>query len=190
MRKFVALLFGIFIVACSRGLFWSEPRLALNGQLTTTATVCLYLPEKQINEAIKAVEDWDHSLRGWKHLVAVNAFGSDIFCGYTIREMNPPENDSVVLAEASMIGGHEIRLYRGRYEMDTKGIVMHELGHCLGAQHVSGTLMNPHWYKNAFRCPDQVTVAQVAAFNQVNLGRLAWCWGASEYDGEANRPVD
>lgn len=75
-----------------------------------------------------------------------------------------------------MVGGREISLVKGRYEQDVTGILLHEIGHALGAQHVPGTLMNPRWTPGEFTCPDATTVAQVAAWNKVDLGLLQWCW--------------
>lgn len=80
------------------------------------------------------------------------------------------------LAETSMVGGFEIRMRKGWYEQDIPGILMHEMGHAFGAQHVDGTLMNPTWAPHRFVCPDKTTVAQVAAWWQINLDTLSYCY--------------
>jgi len=159
-------------VACAPT--WSVP--ARNGTFDTpeTYTVCLDLPPAQRAEAHRAVEMWDRSLHQWKHLVAVD--GANEPCSFIISETsNNTTNDPMVIAWTSHVGGSEIFVLIGRYENDVTGILLHELGHALGAQHVPGTLMNDAWQRNLYVCPDVITVAQVAAYNHISLMLLSWC---------------
>lgn len=150
--------------------------------------VCINLPEKQRIAAHQAVEGWDHALHQWKHLIAVD------IKPITPDGEEPPHCDTFVHevvtdqggsdfhsgAWASQVGGMVIFMRKGYYELDTRGILLHELGHVLGAQHLPGTLMSPTYFKYDFECPDGPTVAQVAAWNQVDLNLLCWCQNGGE----------
>ncbi len=173
MKLLFVLFLSLSLVNCS-WTAWRRP--TRNGTTDTPSThyVCINLPESHRSEAARAVELWDQAMSQWVHLKV--AEGPEDWCRYTILEttMEYPD-DPEALAWASMIGGREVSLIKGRYEHDITGIVLHELGHCLGAQHVPGTLMNPRWEPGLFVCPDATTVAQVAAWHHADLGLLSWC---------------
>lgn len=134
--------------------------------------MCVELPPAQLPAADAAIAKWSAALYRWKRLVPVH--GRHEPCSFYVHEgTNGPPN---ILARASVLGGKEITMYRGWYEFDTQGILLHELGHALGAQHVANSLMNPKWVKNLYVCPDLVTVVQVAAWNDVDLEQLSWCY--------------
>lgn len=174
-RRIVALfLFVAIFVACSPA--WRKPPASLaNLDRSTTAYVCLDLPDSQQKAAVEAVEMWDRAIGSWKHLVAVKSH-DDSFCGFWVHETREEHpKDPTALAWASIIGGREIYMKVGRYEKDTRGILLHELGHALGAQHIKGTLMSANWGPEMFICPDVSTVAQVAAYHNLNLETLSWC---------------
>ena len=174
-RRIVA--FFLFVaIACACSPSWRKPPTSLaNLDRATVIYVCLDLPESQQKAAREAVELWDKAIGNWKHLIAVRSH-DDSFCGFWVHEIreNHPK-DPTALAWASAIGGREIFMKIGSYEKDTKGILLHELGHALGAQHINRTLMNPNWWPGAFVCPDVSTVAQVAAYHNLNLEMLSWC---------------
>lgn len=166
-------LLGLTFVGC--GPEWTHPQQ--NGSWTPPSTVyvCIDLPKEQQAAAKLAVDGWDHSLHQWKHLVAIEGRTAD--CTYWVHEVTEVnEDDKHALAWASMLGGHEISMRKGWYEHDTTGILLHELGHAFGAQHVPGTLMNATYWRHGFVCPDATTVAQVAAWNRVSLALLCWCY--------------
>jgi hypothetical protein len=174
-RKLVALfLFVTVFVACSPS--WRKPPVSLaNLDRSSTVYICLDLPDAQQKAASDAVEMWDKAIGNWKHLVATKSH-DDTFCGLWVHETTAMHSkDPTALAWASAIGGREIFMKVGRYEKDTKGILMHELGHALGAQHVVGSLMNATWAPGTFLCPDIQAVGQVAAFHDVDIETLSWC---------------
>ncbi|SRR5260221_366537 len=147
-----------------------------------TARVCIDLPIDQQLPAVRAVKGWDRALHQWRHVEAVDAGvvqgWYEEWCDYVVHETeSEPVSGDIdhVLAWASSVGGTDISMRRGYYEVDTTGILLHELGHAFGAQHMAGTLMNPTWSKVQYACPDAPTVAQVAAWNRVNLSMLCWC---------------
>lgn len=149
---------------------------ALNGPVETN--VCVHLPEEQLESARQAVEQWDIALRQWRRMRFV-AFGSTN-CYLTVTEvaysMAPKaSNGAVALAWVPYVGASSIFMVRGLYERDTTGILMHEIGHAMGASHLPGTLMHWQHRKMTYACPDAATVAQVAAWHRVDLRLLAWC---------------
>lgn len=173
-RIIALFLFAILTLSCSPS--WHKPPASLaNLHDSGKAYVCLDLPDAQLKAAVEAVEMWDKAIGNWKHLVPVKAH-NESYCGFWVHETteNHPKNPES-LAWASRIGGREIFMKIGSYEKDTKGILQHELGHALGAQHVRGTLMNANWSPGAFVCPDVTTVSQISAFHGINLETLSWC---------------
>jgi len=177
---------GSIIAAFVTAFFGCEPRWIGPKRIDTwngvqSTYICLDLPEKVVDEAAEAVKLWDKSLKQWKRMIPVvggvkvtDEF--EIGCSYLITEVEKPNpGDPLAVAWTSRIGGKYIYLRKGYYEEDIKVIVLHELGHAFGAQHVAGTLMNPVYNTITSKCPDVTTVSQVAAFNGLDLSTLSWC---------------
>jgi hypothetical protein len=152
---------------------WLPPASNVDG-IAGIVDVCLALPQDQLREASEAVAMWDKALHQWNRIVAHR--GANPPCDITVREVTTPNRTPGALAWVNGIGGNQVSMYKGHYEQDTKGILLHELGHAFGAQHVPGTLMHPEWSPGSFVCPDHTTVAQVAARYQIDLSILTWCW--------------
>lgn len=180
ISRLILVLALVFASGCSEK--WSEP--AQNGSLIppTMGYVCVDLPQTTRPTALEAVAEWDHAVHNWKKLVIVDGQpGDSSLCSYWIHEVPEQLPEGQGLSDSSAawttVGGRDISMRRGRYEANTKGVLVHELGHALGAQHLPGTTMNPTYKKDYLRgdCPDAPTVAQVAAWNRVNIELLAWC---------------
>jgi hypothetical protein len=56
-----------------------------------------------------------------------------------------------------------------------KNIVMHEMAHLLGAQHVSNPSLESNYYDGRNDCIDKITVAQVASTLRIPLAQLSYC---------------
>lgn len=139
-----------------------------------TVNVCTDIPEEARQEVFEAIYAWDTAINKWKHLVP--RIGVSENCDYIITEMEPGLFDNPnILARVDAIGGRHVILYRGRYEQDTLGVTLHELGHVFGARHMAGTLMGPNLQYNAYKCPDSATVAQVAVANGIDPSLFSWC---------------
>lgn len=167
--------FLAFLTSDCSQITWHAPKLNGSAVSPVTQYVCVDVPNAQLPAVKEGVKAWSKSLAQWKVLEVVTDDSLGIRCDYLIQETTDtcPSNDSAV-AWASDIGGHLIFLTKSRYERDPTAIVLHEMGHVLGAQHVAGTIMNESYIPNS-TCPDVVTVAQVAAWNHVNLSLLSWC---------------
>lgn len=152
---------------------WSEHPLN-QLEVSTTASVCVNLPPKTRPQAIEAVKAWDRAVRHWRHLVVAPAGTTE--CAYRIDETTKTSPDSpTAVAWVPSIGGRQIYVRIGHYETQTTAIVMHEFGHAFGAQHIDFTLMHPDVGLSQLACPDVQTVAQVAAYNHLDLKTLNWC---------------
>jgi len=174
---------SILVSGCV-GTQWTKPALEVPAFEQGHIYVCLDLPDASLPGAHDAVDKWDRALHQWRHVEAVDHGKPWLTtCTLWVHEAKdaPQDNDSGTnqpkpLAWTSTLGGFEISLKKGWYEQDVSGILQHEMGHAFGAQHVAGTLMNPSWYPHAFTCPDKTTVAQVAAWWQINLDGLSYCY--------------
>lgn len=74
------------------------------------------------------------------------------------------------------LGSHLIYLIRDRLENeDVRDIIMHELGHALGADHTSHGLMYKHYTQEEYQCIDLLTVEQIAPIQHWPLTELNYC---------------
>ena len=167
----LALLMSL-IPGCSSIKHTSPPKLD-EPPAYGTIYICLALPQESLPGALAAVDKWDRALHRWRAVEAIEGYNS--VCSYWVGEVAYANMyDPYALAWASAIGGHEVYMRKGRYEIDVEGILSHELGHCFGAQHVPMGLMAPTWIPNGYKCPDILTLAQVAAWNQLPLTMMRW----------------
>ena len=109
---------------------------------------------------------WDKAVGNWRHVRVTRES-----CEVVVQEGSC---DGEPLACTDKLGGSVVTLVPGRYEGARESILLHELGHVLGAQHVGGTLMSPT-YERGYTCPDVYTVVQVAAYQKANLEYFSWC---------------
>jgi hypothetical protein len=137
------------------------------------ATICINVDSKSLPETIEAVKAWDTAIGNWKHLIPI--VGINEACNYIIEEIEAENNVSIQTLASTRLFGRRINLYKNRYELDILGVVLHEIGHVLGARHMAGTLMAPYVQPGMYRCPDAATVAQVAIANSVDPSLLLWC---------------
>lgn len=141
---------------------------------TDTVTYCIEgIPHP--NEVRKAFEVWNRALNGWKALKESN--------DCTIRVSMGSGAGSKVLATATgSIWTSEsptIVFNQDAYFVElVLPTAVHEIGHVLGAWHVSVGTMSPTYSDEVVECPDEFAVAQVAAAGRIPIETMSWCsWG-------------
>lgn len=173
MHKFTSYLLVLgCLVACDP--MWRPPPQTPSSDVETIM-VCSALPTKHAEHVEYAVTQWDNALKGWRRMWLVESTPQP-WCDITIVEVPfaGPE-DGKAAGITACIGCPEIVMIKGRYEQDVAMVTLHEIGHALGADHVPGTMMVSKWSADTIRCPDATTVAQVAAFQHVDLDFFSWC---------------
>jgi hypothetical protein len=59
---------------------------------------------------------------------------------------------------------------------DIKEIMMHELGHAMGAEHINyHGLMRDNYDEADYACIDLPTISQVAKHHRLDLSKMKWC---------------
>lgn len=166
--------FGFVIVSMSCQPIWSKKYDKIN-QLPNpeVSNVCINVSKDTREEVINAVLAWDNSIKVWQRLVPI--IGKHEGCKYKIKEVIPNDDVGPTVLATAFLYDKEIYLYTDRYEIDIIGIVLHEIGHLLGAKHMEGTMMAPIINYKKYKCPDAATVAQVARANGINPLLFQFC---------------
>lgn len=163
----------MIIAGCSPT--WKIP--ATSFSQPSTMIVCVDVQQDSLQSISDAIDDWNTALTSWKKLELQVGSVGDPSCSISIEDVDRlPVDDPDAIALTNGLGGNRIYLLKGSYEMNARTVVSHELGHVFGAQHVNGTLMSSRSGGARKSCPDVTTMAQVAAYNDLNLETLSWCY--------------
>jgi hypothetical protein len=81
------------------------------------------------------------------------------------------------LGFVDMVGGHHLYLVRDRMkDNQVYGVVLHEMGHLLGARHLKEDgLMSPHYDMRGFGCIDEGTAVQIAKSLRIDFRTMNYC---------------
>lgn len=92
------------------------------------------------------------------------------------RPARPGEPQYYTLAWVNRIGGNRMWIIRDRMSNEAvEGVMLHELGHLLGAGHDQVYLMQPHYKWEDYRCVDYEAVKRVARYQHLPMDRLNYC---------------
>jgi hypothetical protein len=150
-----------------------------------------------------AVNQWNFALNGRIHINIVSrqfnmeesiirkVFDGGGWLFMKVTSDNPmvqdvPNKDgspgSVVVAWADKVGGNRIYMVRDRLpDKWMTGVMLHEIGHLLGAKHQVTYLMEPTYKYEDSRCIDEDTLKQVAIVQDIPFNRLNYCvYGLNE----------
>lgn len=169
-RHLIFLFLCLFISGCVQ---WTVPK-SNDISFKQDVYVCVddNIKDEHFAEIQRAYNTLNRSLERWKKFSAIR-YGN---CSYSIQSTNNLNPENPLALAWTKIGGRDIYLVNGRYEKNIYEITIHEMAHCLGAQHINNTLMHPSYNKHLMQCVDVTTVAQIAAYNRVSIDLLAWCY--------------
>jgi hypothetical protein len=143
-------------------------------------------------EIQSAIDQWQFALNGYVDIQIESvsfdmqedairwALRSDGWIIMKIDSGNPIVLDKPgrkTLAFTDKIGGNYLYLIRDRVEEGMiRGIMMHEIGHLLGAaDNNDGNLMDGKFSLANERCIDLETVKEVARYQELEVGQLNYC---------------
>lgn len=139
---------------------------ALNGYIVFTVKSFTFdMGTSDINDAIR-----NHGLMIFKV--------DSITCNF-IPSQNGVEFKTLAWAD---ISSHD-KIYVVRDRLSTQAIfpvMLHEIGHILGAVHSKEYLMHPVYTPQHYVCIDEDTIKQVAKFNNLPIEKLNYCYFSQE----------
>lgn len=82
----------------------------------------------------------------------------------------------------AQVRGNLLYMFRDRMTQQKQvfGVMMHEIGHILGATHDGKKLMSPSYSESNFKCVDYNTAAQIAKTLNITVYDLNWCFDQSD----------
>jgi hypothetical protein len=143
-------------------------------------------------EIVKAVDQWNYALNGWIELevqeekltmqdqILRAARDERDWLIMDIQSSNPivlpHDQGHLALAFTDAIGGYRLYVVRDRDDnADIKLLMLHEIGHLLGASHTTSGLMSPLFSTSAYQCIDYETMIQVSEYQRLPIDELNYC---------------
>lgn len=157
--------------------------------------------QKERKAIEEAIETWNYVLNGYHRFVVqksnipVNdeqSYMSFISGGFTVQKVWAGNEDYItkdditgerikILAWVDKVGGSRVWVVKNRVVTeDVYYIMLHEIGHVLGARHVGRqSLMSPLYERLSYSCVDLESVKQVAARVRAPIEELNHCYSSS-----------
>ena len=175
----------IFICSCSQPTKIQYTNVPISGQNIEVINIWIdknFTP-KELNQIKFAIQEWNYTLNKWIVLniksttfdMEVADLVENIETDWFILKIDknnlliPTTNkSSYVLAFADKVGGNLIYVVHDRLRLeDYKPIMLHEIGHLMGAVHGEKYLMHPNYTINNYACIDQYTMDQVMKYRNI-----------------------
>jgi hypothetical protein len=136
----------------------------------------------------KAIAEWNYVLNGHVRLRVVSqSFDMSVedireshrLGGWLILKIkgnNPRVADNNWLAFCNEVGGRYMYIIRDRLtDRDVQPIMLHEIGHLLGAGHVGYNVMHKYYAYGRYNCVDRRTAETVALSWHLRADQLNYC---------------
>lgn len=185
---------------CGTGM-WQYKHGETPEHISNARVIPIYIDSKFTNPEIIAIngalQEWNGVFNGQIVLklsrkfvdgpdaYMLNKSVNDTHSGWMIAKLDSDDErlDGVVefgdgkLAFATRLGGNLMIVLGDRVvNHNMRTILLHEMGHMLGADHVFGkNLMSPNYGPGQSDCVDKITAMQVAFYNDLNVKSLNYC---------------
>lgn len=167
--------------------------------VATGRTLSIYI-DRDFNDfererIVYAIRQWNHVLNGFVRLRPVllpgepsqamlaqihrpgSWFVARIDSSHPIAR-RPEARQALAMTVGGSNGGYVYVISDRFGQRELTGVVLHELGHALGAKHDEhGHLMSPVYQSANMHCIDRGAAAMVAAAQRLPLAQLNWCRG-------------
>ncbi len=125
------------------------------------------------------IVDWNYDAWHEKQIEKPMGDGFYVVKIFSDGKISSPD---AYLAFADDIGGQIIYIVLDRVKPETiQFLILHEIGHLLGAKHQGFFLMHPFYNQNRYKCIDEGVVRQVGTYLNLDWTMLKWCVNGKYY---------
>lgn len=196
LRKiFLINIIVIFLSACAGMQQIPRYNYTANKELKSGRVIPIYIDytfgEEDRLKMDEGIQQWNYALNGNIKLTVISwdyhnkketnqkiADDDGIIIIYlTSRDIWKKNYKVTTLAFADQVPGHYIYFIRDRIQKpaDMKPILMHEIGHVLGAKHRKRYLMTETFHSQEWQCVDYETLKQVADVQEFDMKTGNYC---------------